>query len=441
MSRLDSRYIKIYITAIQNLKDIQNTLYKGKKFVNLVLKHMSLELLRNHMLYDKCIVLPNARQDNDNSVVNIFPNPMISQMRNVRCLGRGGFGSVQLVRSQLDDRLIALKRISFRSKIPPWEIFDIDTLDESDQEMYTKLLREIKALSACQNCPQVIKYYASWIEPDYKAIKLGQSKQSNDRVFRQLEDGVSERRTEEGEEEDGDSSTSRYSSFSGSDQKQWPYILNVSMEPIIGLTLYDWIRVKNANLGKPSFGVIENIIFTQIVMGIRHIHGNGVLHRDIKPTNIMITISGHEDMKDVKEILVKILDFGLAYIERNVHQNENDWKEKEKETPNSFVETDTLDIGTYAYIAPELYDDNKKKYIYGKEVDVYSLGIILLEMCYPFNTEMERYEEIQKIRVTRKASLELWEYVPEQAKLIEKLITYPNDRPTINETLDIISSW
>lgn len=431
----------------------------------------------DEMKIDRSIISPivgeicktDDRHHNDvdvdvNSVINIFPNPMNTQMKSLRCLGRGGYGSVQLVRSHLDDRLIALKKIPFRSKLPPWEVFDIDDLDKNDREMYTKLLRELKALSACQNCPQVIKYYSSWIEPDYQELRRGSgSKSGSDvRVLRQLEN----------ENHDGnmigDSNTSDVSHHSSSSssndtysesyprtrsERLWPYILNVSMEPIMGMTLYDWIRVKNAKIGKPGFGVIENIIFTQIVMGLKHIHGSGVLHRDIKPSNIMITVAEHD--RDVKEISVKILDFGLAYIGENdkdrdrgrVHSliNDNlslgDFREDADPDGTPCVETDTLDIGTYAYIAPELYDDDEKKYVYGKEVDVYSLGIILFEMCYPFNTEMERYEEISKIRVTRKAPLDLWEVVPKQANLIEKLIAYPVDRPTMSETLDIVTRW
>jgi serine/threonine protein kinase len=78
----------------------------------------------------------------------VIPNPMISQMKNVKYLGKGGFGTVNLVRSQLDDRLIALKKIPFRSKIPPWTLINIDELDEDQKKDYLSILRELKALSA-----------------------------------------------------------------------------------------------------------------------------------------------------------------------------------------------------------------------------------------------------------------------------------------------------
>lgn len=411
-------------------------------------------------------------------VTTIIPHPMMTQMKNIKHLGGGGYGSVQLVRSQLDDRLIALKKIPFQSKLPPWVVFNIDELDEKEKKMYTKLLRELRALAACQNSPHVIKYYASWIEPDYNRIKSKtktKNNATNDNVkIKLLEEDVSTNTHTIFQDESStndtifqDESSTHNTTFQNDstnvndednqELELWPYVLNVSMEPVIGMTLYEWIRIKNskskATMDIPNFGMIESLIFTQIVMGLKHIHANGVLHRDIKPSNIMITLSAQKENQYNKEILVKLLDFGLAYIEPRDKSKNNKNDDifnlvdlNDNEPPHNpyklpLVETNTLDIGTYAYVAPELYEAKNNDYVYGKEVDMYSLGIVLLELCSPFCTEMERYKEIEKVKQTRKVSNDVREFLPNQATLIEKLVSYPNERPSCSQVLDIICEW
>ena len=98
----------------------------------------------------------------------------------------------------------------------------------------------------------------------------------------------------------------------------------------------------------------------QVLEALAHAHGKGVVHRDVKPANIML-----EDSEDVS---VRVLDFGLAQLE----------------------EADTLtavgDVpGTLAYIAPER--------LAGREAtgaaDVWSVGVLLWEVLagkHPFSS-------------------------------------------------------
>jgi len=89
-----------------------------------------------------------------------------------------------------------------------------------------------------------------------------------------------------------------------------------------------------------------------IAMGLLHglqgIHEEGIIHRDIKPANILITNTANK---------VKIIDFGLAKTD--------EYQDKIREA------------GTRPYNAPEL---RKKAYAADNRADIYSFGIILLEM-------------------------------------------------------------
>lgn len=147
------------------------------------------------------------------------------------------------------------------------------------------------------------------------------------------------------------------------------------MELVPGGDLMDFVAANGA-IGEDATQVITK----QILDGIAYVHRLGILHRDLKPDNILI-------MQD-DPILVKITDFGLAKISDNA----------------TFMKTF---CGTLAYVAPEViigkYDLQQSQNLpvnYSNLVDIWSLGClvyVLLTSHLPFNgrTQSQMFQKIK----------------------------------------------
>ncbi|GFR45617.1 hypothetical protein Agub_g7024 [Astrephomene gubernaculifera] len=101
-------------------------------------------------------------------------SPFRARLEHRGRLGKGGFGSVVAVRSRLDQRLMAVKEVPFRSALPPW------APPEQLEQQHAKMLREVQALAGLDGSPHVVRYYSAWIEPAWE--KLGQQLRSRSRA-------------------------------------------------------------------------------------------------------------------------------------------------------------------------------------------------------------------------------------------------------------------
>ena len=127
------------------------------------------------------------------------------------------------------------------------------------------------------------------------------------------------------------------------DVSRTPEVDYIVMELIEGITLKMYMKSKGA------LDQRECVHFTtQIAKALSHAHGKGMVHRDIKPQNIMLCLDG----------TIKVADFGIAYLENA-----------------QAVETNTA-VGSVHYISPE----QAKGLVVDARTDVYSLGIVMYEM-------------------------------------------------------------
>ncbi|MDR1067194.1 MAG: Stk1 family PASTA domain-containing Ser/Thr kinase [Clostridiales bacterium] len=128
----------------------------------------------------------------------------------------------------------------------------------------------------------------------------------------------------------------------------------IVMEYINGVTLKDLIERRAPFENDEILGVA-----TQIAVALAHAHANGIIHRDIKPQNILVTTTG----------AIKVTDFGIARAATGVTMATNGGA-----------------MGSVHYFSPE---QARGGYIDFKS-DIYSLGIVMYEMAtgvLPFNSE------------------------------------------------------
>lgn len=114
-------------------------------------------------------------------------------------------------------------------------------------------------------------------------------------------------------------------------------------------------------------------IILEISKALKYAHDKNVVHRDIKPGNILISKTGE----------IKLVDFGIAVSEEESDQN---------------LTKVGMTLGTPSYMAPEQFENTKNV---DKRADIYSVGVMLYEMVtgkkpYPSGLTPECINQIQK---------------------------------------------
>nr|MCU0239043.1 serine/threonine-protein kinase [Pyrinomonadaceae bacterium] len=137
----------------------------------------------------------------------------------------------------------------------------------------------------------------------------------------------------------------------------------ISTEFIDGKTLNQYLSTNKLTLS----GVLD--IATQILSALTSAHQAGIIHRDIKPDNIMIRKDG----------IVKVLDFGLAKL-----NEDSQTTDAEAATQLKKLTIDGMILGTPNYMSPEQARGQKVDL----RTDIFSFGVLLYEMIsgkQPFN--------------------------------------------------------
>ena len=158
----------------------------------------------------------------------------------------------------------------------------------------------------------------------------------------------------------------------------------IVMELIDGITLKQYMEKRGQMNWREALHFI-----TQIMRGLSHAHSRGIVHRDIKPQNIMVLRDGS----------VKVADFGIACLE------------------NSAQTLTQEALGSVHYISPEQARGDRTD----ARSDIYSAGVVLYEMLagrLPFVGDSAVSVAIQHLSSIPLAPREINPEIPEQLELI-----------------------
>lgn len=146
------------------------------------------------------------------------------------------------------------------------------------------------------------------------------------------------------------------------------------------------------------------LIFLDACLGLKNAHSKDIVHRDIKPGNILIS----------KRAEVKLADFGIASDEKDEFEEPKKTVDSDKtvvSTKNSSITQAGSTLGTPAYMSPEQLMDSSSVDV---RADIYSMGVMLYEMVTgskPYAGDMSP-ETIAKIKKGK--------YIPPQ-KIVKNL--------------------
>jgi serine/threonine protein kinase len=336
-----------------------------------------------------------------------------TEYERIRTLGSGAFGTTHLVKSLIDKHLYALKCIRLGRKL---------------SESSNKVLREVDALSALRS-DNVVRYYTAWVErgeiehdsldelDDYSSFTNGSVNTDNGQETCNL-------------------CNKQYKDWIIS-YEQWG-LIDAVLQPL-NLCRHCYINSLPSDIDASSIDIRERTIlpeclyilmeyggdtltdvmtkipknddatrwalFVQCVQGLYSIHNQGFYHRDIKPGNIF-----------VQDGLAKIGDLGLS----------TDYRVEQ-----SCLNAGSSGVGTYLYSAPEVEEG-----VYQK-ADIYSLGVVLIELFSNFSTGMERANILSRIRQGDIPND--WTGDTDHAVLARMMVDRnPEKRPTARELLQLL---
>ncbi|KRY15588.1 Eukaryotic translation initiation factor 2-alpha kinase 1 [Trichinella patagoniensis] len=364
-------------------------------------------------------------------------------------LGKGGFGQVVKALNKLDDQFYAVKKIEFSVLSPEqclkllgevrflarlnhpnvvryhcaWLEFDpqaVESLPTSPESLKIRELQDVSPTTLTTNDDDNKR---GTFFPTLSSLRLPRSRSSPEIVFastsgQSFPPKLLENSPSQASCSLSSSSSSKSSSLScsGSEMnfakklkksKKIPKALKLYLQmELCSWTLKDWMDERNAAVKSNCCNLlyanyrktktspfdlvnadVNEIILRQLVEAIQYIHSQNVMHRDLKPSNVFL--SGQKPQ-------VLLGDFGLAcqFLSPEIwseQENNNFTKVEQQPQP---TKQHSKAIGTSLYASPE----QLKLSTYDNKTDMYSFGIIVYEMYFPFQTAMERAVHIGRLR-------------------------------------------
>ncbi|KAJ8684104.1 hypothetical protein QAD02_019896 [Eretmocerus hayati] len=319
-------------------------------------------------------------------------SPYKDQFEEISLIGTGGQGKVFKARHYLDKAEYAIKKIYLKAR----KILKIE-----------KSLEEVKILARLLH-PNVINYKQAWIEPVVgcddnlrEELMTSSSSESESNYLSRIEHDfqffrvISNKTSEMAHEEFGKEDSQQ----SSENKVEQVVILYIQMG-LADRNLRQWM---DDRVGDSPTQVIKEIV-VQALRGLDYIHRMNVVHHDINPKNIFIS-------KKLDELSIQLGDFGLACFPMRISHSQ--------------------EFGTACYIAPE--QTNREC---NSKSDLYSLGIVLFELLYPMQSDMERSMEIEGLKRGHVPE-QIRQIHPEWVQILTSLVRQnPSERPSARELLD-----
>lgn len=189
-------------------------------------------------------------------------------------------------------------------------------------------------------------------------------------------------------------------------------------------TLHDNLQVKSTRNDPYSVEAAVKI-FLQICEGVRHLHGGGLAHRDLKPHNILLSDQGE----------AVLMDLGSA-AEARVRVETHSQAQQLQDT--------AAERCSITYRPPELFQVASKCDI-DERTDIWSLGCVLYSICYyksPFDSVWERGDSValavqsggQHVTFPSTSA----NYTPELKSLVKSMLAIElKDRPFIDQVMQM----
>ncbi|KAK8887361.1 Eukaryotic translation initiation factor 2-alpha kinase [Tritrichomonas musculus] len=225
----------------------------------------------------------------------------------------------------------------------------------------------------------------------------------------------------------------------GSEQSDH-YKFYIQMEFVEGQSLANFLT---NHAGKIDIKEIHRLLF-ELVLALNDIHSAGVVHRDFRPSNVMVRLDGS----------IVVIDFGISSARRILGSSKSkcgrlspivqvpkrvgslnirpfDQKMiQEAEEPESTVKK----VGTAIYSSPQQL--NGRKSTIGD--DIYSMGIMMFEMLSQFKTQMEKAKMIQNLRNFQELPIAFKQSYPQESEMILKMVS--KEREKRPNTVNILQS-
>jgi eukaryotic translation initiation factor 2-alpha kinase 1 len=349
-------------------------------------------------------------------------------------IGEGGFGDVWKSKHNLDGIDYAVKKICVKA---------------TSVKNVLNHLREVKTLASLSHV-NIVPYKSCWLEPliayhqEEKFVETYQTESDDESSLNSHQVSVDSLRLksdsfsidfEYSQEQVQVKSSSMIESHSKMDKIRRLNDVNGALVPHVKLTwavLYIQMKLCHKTLrnfldernerasffeyyrqfptnetdSDAALQVIGFSMFHQICNGLEYIHNKGIVHHDIKPSNVFIS------QEESGALTMQLGDFGLACPLEG----------------NDMVRHDGF--GTRLYAAMEQLEGQCCK-----KSDIYSLGVILIELLSKCITVMECYKKVEKL----KKGENLNDIDAETCELIKRLLSKnPDKRPDIVELKQIV---